>query len=367
MSTDVAIRNPIAVPPALAEAGVTVTEEHGVRSVMIPDTLKQRYNIAQPVSEVTQADPDWSPRLVVVDLSGEQYHYNEQGKRSLTKVGILLLAHAAGIEVAVEMIPRALLRDSEIGYKATATIRRSDGTLARWEASKVSDLDDEKAAIAGTNKKWPVEKAHLPAKTESKAILRAVSLALQLKRGGYLPAEMLKPFLIVGVSSTPSDPDVRRMRALSAAGDLYGARALALAPVSEPDLESSQYAEPTPTQQLPPPADVVDIKPSLTAGEPEPERPLVQGEITAAVAAAGEVIVPTPLKPAGRRVDELDVRYLEYLAGTMADGSPNPKAFNVPAPQDCAPGEDVEAYRAVKAAAQVFLPWRVANPMEVQR
>lgn len=342
MSTDL-VRNPIAVPPALAEAGVTVTEEHGVRSVMIPDTLKGRYNIAQPVSEVTQADPDWSPRLVVVDLSGDQYHYNEQGKRSLTKVGILLLAHAAGIEVSVEMIPRALLRDSEIGYKATATIRRSDGTFARWEASKVSDLDDEKAAIAGTQKKWAVEKAHLPAKTETKAILRAVSLALQLRRGGYLANEMKKPFLIVGVSSTPSDPDVRRERALSAAGELYGRRALEAVP--EPSLAPVMHDEPA---QIAPPSNVVDIKPSATQ-EPDPNP--IAGEIPPEVEAALRVVFPRSLRAAGKTVGEVRDEYVRNLAMAIDE-----ETQEFVYPKRDLEGED-DQYAAI-AACRVVEAWR---------
>lgn len=339
MSTDIAIRNPIAVPPALAEAGVTVSEEHGVRSVMIPDTLKQRYNIAQPVSEVTQADPDWSPRLVVVDLSGEQYHYNEQGKRSLTKVGILLLAHAAGIEVDVDPMPRDQLRDSEIGFKATATIRRSDGTLAHWTASKVADLVDEEEATKGTNERWPVVKKHLRAKTETKAILRAVSLALQLKRGGYLPAEMLKPFLIVGVSSTPSDPEVRRERALSAAGELYGRRALEAVP------EPSLAREPLDEQ---PPANVVDIKPSAPQ-EPDPNP--IAGEIPPEVAAALEVVFPRSLRASGKKIREVREEYVRNLA-TSIDEETGEFVY----PKRGLEGAD-DQYAAI-AACRVVEAWR---------
>lgn len=323
MSTEIAIRNPIAIPPALASQGVTVTEEHGVRSVMIPPELKQRYNIAQPVSEVTQADPDWSPRLVVVDLSGEQYSYKEQGKPTLTKNGILLLAHAAGIDVDVEMIPRAQLRDTEIGYKATATIRRSDGTLAHWTASKVADLVDEEEATKTTNEKWPVVKKHLPAKTETKAILRAVALALQLKRGGYTVQDLQKPFLIVGVSSTPADPEVRRLRALEAGDALAGRR---LPAPSVETHETSQYEEPTPAQQIAPAADVVDHVPASAvpaSDEPDPGTDPVQGEIPADVQAAGEVVFPDGLRAAGKKVREVRREYIVHYARLEDESEPD--------------------------------------------
>lgn len=310
-STDL-VRSPIAIPPALQRAGVTVVEDHGVRAVVIPDTVKASHNVVQPVDEIAQADPDWSPRLVVVDLSADQYHYNEQGKRALSKNGVLLLAHAAGVEVDVEMIPRAQLRDTEIGYKATASIRRSDGTRARWTASKVADLVDEEEATKGTNEKWPVVKKHLAAKTESKAVLRAVAMALQLKRGGYVTAEMQKPFLIVGVSSTPSDPEVRRERVLAAAGDAYGKRAL------PPMDETSQYDDPTPApaQLAPaPPADVVDAVPaSARAQEPEPDVEPVAGEIPPDVFAAGQVVFPEGFKAVGKKVCEVRRVYLEHIA-----------------------------------------------------
>lgn len=310
MSSTELVRAPIAVPPALAGAGVTVTEDHGVRSVMIPEGLKQKYNIAQPVSEVTQADPDWSPRLVVVDLSDEQYHYNEQGKRSLTKVGILLLAHAAGIEVDVDRIPRDQLLDTEIGFKATASIRRSDGTLAHWTASKVADLVDEEEATKGTNEKWPVVKKHLAAKTETKAILRAVSLALQLKRGGYLANDMKKPFLIVGVSSTPSDPDVRRERVLAAAGEAYGRRALA---PHDPEPQEPPVAP----RELVTGEVVADVQPTTRAPDPEPEpdpTAPVAGEIPPDVHAAGEVVFDDSFKAEGHKVSAVQRPYLEHIA-----------------------------------------------------
>lgn len=296
-STDLVI-NPIAIPPALREAGVTVVEQEGVRTVHIPAAMQATHNVVQPVSEMTQADPDWSPRLVVVDLSGEQYSYTEQRKQALTKNGILLLAHAAGLDVEVEMIPRAQLRDTEVGYKATAKMRRSDGTLARWEASKVGDLADETT---------PIGRTHLPAKTESKAILRAVSLALQLKRGGYEKSDLQKPFLIVGVSFTPSDPEVRRERALQAGSDLYGKRALAAVPD-----ETSQYEDPAPAQ-IAPPADVVDIKPSAPVEPPVDEEP-VRGEIPADVHAAGEHVFPDSFTAKGKKVSEVRATYLEHQA-----------------------------------------------------
>lgn len=303
---------PIAIPPALEKAGVTVSDQNGVRAVMIPRELEATYNVVQPVSEISATDPDWSPRLVVVNLnlSDERHAYKEQGKLALTKNAILLMASAAGVDVDVSMIPRSELRDSEIGYKATATIRRSDGTLARFPGHKVGDYDDLKAEIAGTNKKWQVEKAHYPAKIETKAILRAVAGALQLKRGGWTRQELERPFLIVGWSLTPSDPEVRRLRVLQA-GDALAGRGL-----PAPSVETPTHDEPAPVAQIAPAHDVVDEVPATAAPvsqEPDPNEPAA-GEIPADVLAAGEVIFGEGFRAKGKKISETRPEYLRHIA-----------------------------------------------------
>lgn len=307
---------PIAIPPALAQAGVTVTEEGGVRSVMIPRELERTYNIVQPVSQVAAADPDWSPRLVLINLDPERHCYLQDGKQSLTKEAIMLLGHAAGMDVSTELVPRAQLLPTQIGFKATATMRRSDGTLARFEEHKIDDYEDERERIAGTRTKWPVAKQHLAAKTESKAALRAVSLALTLKRGGYTKDEIAKPWLIIGWSLTPSDPEVRRERVLQAGDALAGRRSLPAPTVETPALPEYEADG----DRLPSP-DVVDAVPASAAPvsqEPDPNEPEpVAGEIPTDVASAGNVIFGEGFRAAGKKVSEVRREYLNHVAFEM--------------------------------------------------
>lgn len=363
MSTDL-VRAPIAIPPALAKAGVTVVEQDGVRAVHIPQAMHETHNVVQPVTEIAQADPDWTPRLVEVYISpeldppkgnqresyGGRHVYVQDKMLALNKNAILLLAHAAGIDVTVQPMPRSVLAESEIGYHATATLRRGDGTVARWEGSRTVDKDDERDKVRATcidkrtgqldepyfAKRWATEKDHIRAKCESKAMLRAVVAALQLKRGGYTPQELAKPFLIVGWSLTPSDPETKRELVRAAAGDAYGRRAL-----PAPSVETSQYDDPTPQPQIAPPADVVDhVPPAAAAQEPEPEPEPVQGEIPPVVAKAGDVVYGDGFRAKGHKVSEVSRQYLTHIAKVYA---PKP--------------EFTEAHELAIAASRAWLAW----------
>lgn len=357
-STALAMQDPddrpaIVIPPALAQLGVTVAP--GSHAVSIPEALHKTHNVLLPVSEIAQSDPDYTPRLSVVSIdptldppkgnqkesTGGRYVYVQDGELALNKNAILLLAHAAGIEVEVTAIDRAKLADNEIGYEAVAMLRRSDGTIAHYPASRVADKDVERERVKANCtwdgqfnknkfiKRWATELDHLRAKIETKAILRAVSMALQLKRGGYSDAELRKPFLVVGWSFSPADPEVRRQRSLEAARGAYGRRALAPAPLPvelpEPE-EDDDTVEVTPTEipvQDEPPATDEDELP----GEPEAveESAPVAGEIPPGVVAAGEFVIPFG-KHKGRKITEVahDPKYptqIKWLATEYAPGS----------------------------------------------
>lgn len=350
MSTSTALAmqdpaEPIALPPAITDLGIRTVVQDGVRLIQMPDDLAKRVNLIQPATQIAQADPEITPRLSLVQLSVDLHTYKDERRQlSLNKDGLGLLAYHSGIDIDTEMIPRSLLRDSEIGYKALATMRRSDGSFATWPGQKKIDLDDERAAVeeqvrAQSRKaddgpwsedviqqrikaRWVKEKPHFEAKCETKAILRAVALILQLKRGGYSPADLARPFLTLSWGYTPLDPEARAKRADNAAESLYGRRARQLAAAPE----TSQYDDPTHAQDSPP-ADVVDIHPSPPAaedlgGEPDPVAAPIQGEIPPGVAAAGETIV-TFGKAAqvvradgskGVKVCELSPEHLRWLA-----------------------------------------------------
>lgn len=85
--------------------------------------------------------------------------------------------------------------------------------------------------------------------------------------------------------------------------------------------------------------------------EPDPEREFVAGELPDDVVAAMAVVVPKGLRPAGKRIDELDERYLEFLV----------EKFSIPAADQLAEGEDHGAYVAVKAAAVLYGAWLKAQ------
>lgn len=338
MSSTELVRAPIAIPPALKKAGVTVVEQDGVRAVMIPDGLQQSYNVVRPVSEIAATDPDWTPRIVVVNLDLNRHTYEQDKKRALTKEAILLLADAAGIKLIATRTPPHELEEGEIGYDAVAYVRRSDGTIGEWTASKAVDIAMEREMVMarctknGTldkdyfRKQWYTERSNLRRKAETKAMLAAASLALQLKRGGYEQADLQRPFLIVGWSMTPQDPAVRAQRLLNAEQNLTGRSARAIAAASEPgdvssdeiEAQAAPINEPEEEHVDPDDVDVVDPGGDDEAplpGEPgsEPASEPVAGEISDEVAAAGATVL-TFSKKRGQKISELEGDYLAWLA-----------------------------------------------------
>jgi hypothetical protein len=253
----------ISVPPPLAQIGVGVVEQDGYRMVLIPPTVKDRFNVVSPVQHFAQADPNFTPsvRLIELDVGtlisdprgGKSPHFYKITKDSfdLSKQGLEALGQAAGvIRTKTRMIPKGELRPGvAYGYRATAWIRRSDGTIESvtrdrdWhEAAERAEIEEEVRRLAArypddwtdervraeTEKRWIAELRFGAAKIESKALNRAVRAALSLPK--LTAAQIQKPFLVIGYQLTPNwaDPEVQRIMlsaGLGAAGELYPGRA----------------------------------------------------------------------------------------------------------------------------------------------
>jgi hypothetical protein len=154
---------------------------------------------------------------------------------------------------------------------------------------------------------------HLPQKTETKAILRAVTLALQLKRGGYTAQDLQKPFLIIGVSSTPVDPEVRRLRVLQASGELTGRGLPAPTDESAPSSASSPSAELSGGTPVAPEAAQTGATGVPQSREPDPNEPAATS-FGISPAAAGEVMFGEGFRAKGKRVREVRSEYLQHIA-----------------------------------------------------
>jgi hypothetical protein len=366
-------RNAIAIPPKLAKEGVAVVVQNGVRAVVIPETLYATHNIVRPVNEIAQSDPDWSPSFVEVHIdptldpprgnarksTSGRHVYVEGDALALRKEAILLLADAAGVTVQAWRTPKAELEEDEIGYDAIAYVRRSDGTLASWTGSKAVNVAMEREMVKARcvkegvfqpdwfRKEWYRENGNLRRKCETKAMLAATALALQLKRGGYTEQELRKPFLIIRWSMTPQDPAVRAQRLLNAEQGLSGRPPRALASAPEPEAEEPLANEPTsePEEEH---VDEHEVEvehhgddDAPLPGEPgaEPETAPVAGEISDEVAAAGETVL-TFSKKRGQKISELDEAYLKWLA---TEYEPRP--------------QDVGTHGPVVAQAVVYYRW----------
>lgn len=344
MSTDL-VRAPIVIPPALAKVGVEVQEQDGMRVVHIPAALQRTYNVVQPISEISQADPDFTPSVGLLTLDLERHTYTREGKQDLSKDGIGLIAFMAGIEIDSDPVPPPM--PGMIAYKAFARIRRSDGSMQSWVGNHEITLADEyeivaqqvraKAAkAAGEGQPWTAdaieqaiktrwlkEKKSLPQKCATGAQLRAITAVLQLKRGGYTKADLAKPFIVVKYNSTPSDPEVRRLRALQAGDALAGRRSLPAPTVEPTQYDEQEQHEAQYGEAMVPSPDVVDHVPAAAqpaqqddaAGEPPLPPAPVGGEVPADVAAAGDTLIG--FGEAGRRglkISELSDEHLTWLA-----------------------------------------------------
>lgn len=278
------------VPTALQDAGVRVVEEAGQRGVIIPATLRKQANVLEPITEVSAADPNWTPSVRLAELDPEMHAYNQQGKKALNKQGLEVLAELAGvIRIDTQRMAKAELADTEkFGWKATVYIRRSDGTVKPISASKTWDAEVEYEELrdaastkgeADLKKKWLNERKHASRKTESKAILAAIRGALHVPHG-FSEAQFRKPFVVVGYAFTPdySDPatrDILIRHGLGAGSEVFGGAAAGverqlaeLPPAPDPE------GEIVPVSPADQPPLVVDPTPAQTdtepASDPEP-------------------------------------------------------------------------------------------------
>jgi hypothetical protein len=267
-----------AISPELAAQGVALVQEaSGFRAITIPQGMRQTHNVLLPVESFAQADPFYSPSVNRVFLNPDEHGYErERGKFDLNKNGLLALADAAGIGFPrTERMPRSLLTDDEIGWQATVTIRRQDGTIVEYSASRITDLrvEREKVKLQCVNKdtgvlnqdyffkRWTQEREVADAKCETKAILRAVRQALKVKGGPYTREQFLKPWVVVSYIFTPdyTDPDVRRM----AVEHGYAARSQVYRSGPPPEIDQRpEYRPPQPAQR-------VELPPSRSDDEDE--------------------------------------------------------------------------------------------------
>lgn len=277
-----ALVKPIPVPRELQELGLRIgADESGMRVVFLPDALRKNCNVVNPTTSFTQADANWTPGVSIVKLDVDRDTYPlPGGKKGLSKQALETLSKAAGVlYTRTERVPREELQIGELwAYRATVGFRRSDGTIdevtrergfnAEAERGEIEDSvaksdkfnTDEKRA-AEIRKRWLAELKFGPAKTESKAINRALRAGLSIPTS-VTATEAAKPFLVIGYNFTPDydDPAVKRAIvdvALNAQAAIYGGREVS---DQMPELEAGDIpAESvTPESEAPAESDVGD-------------------------------------------------------------------------------------------------------------
>lgn len=265
--TDLAVRDSgaaivkaIPVPRDLQELGVRFgADESGTRVVYLPDELRERVNLIAPVTSYVQADPNWSPGISIVKLTKEEHTYPiPGGKHGLNKQALETLSRAAGVlYTRTARVPKDELQEGELwAYRATVGFRRSDGTVDEvtrergfnreaeqmeiedsvrnavvWANGQKTDRPKyatEEAVAAEVRKRWIAELRFGPAKTESKAINRALRAGLGIPTS-VQQAALAKPWLVIGYNFTPdySDPEIKRALVaigLNASAAIYGGR-----------------------------------------------------------------------------------------------------------------------------------------------
>jgi hypothetical protein len=281
-------------------------------------------NVIDPVTSLTQADPNWTPRISVVELNPAKDgpHYYEQAGRKLapTKQALETLAKGAGVlYTKTERVPKADLDEGEVGYRATIGIRRSDGTVEEIRREKVWVKEAERAEVeqavtdaklyengqrtskprfdvpgsaawkAEVEKRWLRELRDRYGKTESKAVLRAIRAALQIPHT-FTPADAAKPFLVIGFNFTPdyNEPDIRRAlvaAGLNASAAVYGG--------SDDRLNRETGELTTPAAPTPVDADTeAEVPAPASVGDPQAEGG--EGGETAHPSAVADDTAPAP-------------------------------------------------------------------------
>lgn len=291
--TGAAIIKPVPIPRELQEVGVKIgQDESGLRVIVLPPAVRDAVNLLTPVSSWNQADPNWTPSISLVTLSAEKDVHTYTlpgGKLGLNKQALETLGKAAGVlYTRTARVPAGELHEGETwAYRATLGFRRSDGTVDEVtrergfsREAEMMEIEDavrkargdsgpryatEAAVEAECRKRWIAELRFGPAKTESKAINRALRAALAMP-SSVKPATLQKPFLVIGFNFTPdyNDPDIKRAlvaAGLNAQAAIYGGREIsnALPELAAGDVPGS--ATPAPPEDVagledvPPPGD----------------------------------------------------------------------------------------------------------------
>lgn len=232
-----AIVKAVPIPAQLQDLGVRIAEdEGGLRVIVLPPAVREAVNLITPVSSWNQADPNWTPTINLVQLDKDSHTYAlPGGKLGLNKQALETLGRCAGVLYThPTRVPKAELQDDEAwAYRATAGFRRSDGTVDEVtrergfnrEAEQMEIEDSVRSAKYDGNlkfttpeaieaecrKRWIAELRFGPAKTESKAINRALRAGLGIP-ASVTAAQIQKPWLVVGFNFTPdyNDPETRR-------------------------------------------------------------------------------------------------------------------------------------------------------------
>jgi hypothetical protein len=317
-----AVMKAVPIPQQLQDAGVRIIEEEGtgMRAIVLPPNVRQHVNLLTPISTFAAADPNWTPSVSLVKLDQEAHTYPIPGggKLGLNKQALETLGRCAGVlYTRTTRVPtEELVPGEELwGYRALAGFRRADGTVEEvvrertWVkeaemmeiedsvARKLKTEDRTTAAFkAEVRKRWIAELRHGRAKTESKAINRALRAGLGIPTS-VTAAQLSKPWLVVGFNFTPDYDDPSVKQALVAIGfkassDIYGTTpALAAGEATPADAapeEIDEGQEPT--------ADSVDDAAEGSAGDVDvpfgdPEQD-AGGE--AETSAAGDSSAPEP-------------------------------------------------------------------------
>lgn len=231
-----------AISPKLQQAGITIREDDGYRTLGIPPTLRETFNIIFPTVELTQQHPDFWPTVREIRLSptvdaydGASHH--KANECSPNKLGLYKLAEAAKINVTTHRIPASHLGATErCGWTAVAKQRHSDGTETILESSSTFDNEAERLQIeSGPNKasvesRWRTKILKASELTETIAIERAIRGMLKLPHK-MTKADFAKPWLVVCYAFIPTSEEGRAAAAIGMSR-LYGGDDTAAAPTA---------------------------------------------------------------------------------------------------------------------------------------
>jgi hypothetical protein len=362
-SSGAAIIKAVPIPEQLQQLGVRIAEEEGtgLRVIVLPPDVRQAVNLLTPVSSWAQADPNWTPSVSLVKLDKDAHTYGlPGGKLGLNKQALETLGKCAGVlYTRTSRVPKQELQEGEMwAYRATVGFRRSDGTIdevtrERGFNREAEQLDITTAVRTGSRskgwsrdaqdaeiqKRWIAELRFGPAKTESKAINRALRAGLAIP-SSVAEGALAKPFLVVGFNFTPDydDPAVKQALvavAMNAEQAIYGGR---------------QVSEDMPEHGA---ADIPLA--ALEAGEEavgQAETPAADSEPEIGGGAAGASSAPTDGAPAADTGEpELEEQQPEPEA-EPEPAAPRRGGLRVPEPVIVAAG-NVQATKAGKSIAEV--------------